>query len=42
MGLTVLDSGIVIGALDSSDAHRAASVDAPRTSWLKGRAAAGG
>ncbi len=38
MGLTVLDAGIVIAALDSSDAHHAASVDALRTSRASGDA----
>ena len=32
MGLTVLDAGIVIAVLDSSDAHHAASVEALRAS----------
>ncbi len=32
MGLTVLDAGIVIAAVDSSDAHHAASIDALRES----------
>jgi predicted nucleic acid-binding protein len=36
VGLTVLDAGIVIAALDSSDAHHAASVDALRESRESG------
>jgi predicted nucleic acid-binding protein len=38
MGLTVLDAGIVVAALDSSDAHHAASVDALRVSRASGDA----
>lgn len=38
MALTVIDAGIVIAALDSSDAHHAASVDALRTARASGDA----
>jgi len=38
MGLTVIDAGIVIAALDSSDAHHSASVEALRESRRSGDA----
>lgn len=36
MGLTILDAGVVIAALDASDAHHAASIDALRESRVAG------
>jgi predicted nucleic acid-binding protein len=38
MGLTIIDAGVVIAVLDSSDAHHSASVDALRTCRASGDA----
>lgn len=36
MGLTILDAGVVIGALDASDQHHTAAVDAIRAAQARG------